>query len=508
VFRFAIIQGQTYFVRLTSLGSGGPYQLALQTSVAPVLGTNLPLPGKVTFVELNQSFTATIPLTTADANAQQLTADAISTALVQEFIASQQGHLTGSYLLLWTDPVDFVLTDPVARQDGYTADRGPINEIEVGYNSGAGALKLVIAPFVIGSYELELIGVGAGPVLFGARLITASGESVAPASSPASSLPVALPLSADLVVVLDFNGPRSGPSGVTPVPGAEMDDSGGPPTTTANPAAPAASPFLPVAGSTFVTSSFSIIAGPFFLQTLACFQGFRSASAPSNDDAEAPALPATAVTALFAPGNSIIPGMSRLTPDEPALQTPLKPPDHDLLNRGIDPTMGVGAGTTAIKRLGGQLQEMVQPLINGFNTLGSHLRTILKVVQGIFSILNRNNVSGNTGRDGASLRRGVSDPVVLSSGLRTANDRGLELWDLALKNQTADNRLDGSTDDPALMLITVLAMALPWHNISSTRQSRPNVRAASTRPRTSCGRRSRRARGHTSSMPGCDWASC
>src|SRR5262249_40919387 len=121
-----------------------------------------------------------------------------------------------------TDPVDFILTDAKARENGYTADRGPISETAGSYNSGAGALKLVIAPFTSGSYDLELVGVGEGPVLFGAALITPNDQTSEPQSSPARSLPIVLESLAQVVLVLDFSDPEtpgapppSGPAAVS-----------------------------------------------------------------------------------------------------------------------------------------------------------------------------------------------------------------------------------------------------------------------------------------------------
>ena len=217
---FDVAQGQTYYVRVTSTGSGGGYGLDFRTIAATRAVPELQLPGKATYVAFGQSYTATIAAAGPSPTAQQATADAITAALVSEFIASQQGHPTGTYLLVWTDPVDFVLTDSQARETGYTAGRGPISEVAGGYNSGAGALKLAIVPYTGGAYDLNLIGVDEGPVLFGAALITATGESAAPAGDP-QALPVTLQSMTDLVVVLDFNlAGTTAPLGVPSTPTA------------------------------------------------------------------------------------------------------------------------------------------------------------------------------------------------------------------------------------------------------------------------------------------------
>ena len=68
-----------------------------------------------------------------------------------------------------------MLTDAKARQSGFTAGRGPISEVGGSYNSGGGVLKLVIVPLLSSSYELDLIGIGEGPVLFGAAAFTSTG---------------------------------------------------------------------------------------------------------------------------------------------------------------------------------------------------------------------------------------------------------------------------------------------------------------------------------------------
>ena len=160
---FDVTGGQTYFVRVSSIGSGGSYQLDFQTRATSAPAPGLQLSGKSTFVVLGQSFAANIPATGPSSQAQQLTANQITAALVAQFLATEQGHLSGPYVLVWTDPIDFILTDANARQNGYTAARGPISETGGSFNSGAGALKLVIVPFTSASYDLDLVGVGEGP---------------------------------------------------------------------------------------------------------------------------------------------------------------------------------------------------------------------------------------------------------------------------------------------------------------------------------------------------------
>ena len=176
---------------------------------------------------------------------QKLTADAITSALVQRFVASQPSPLTGDYVLVWTDPVDFVLTDASARSVGFTAGRGPISEVGGSYNSGGGVLKLAILPLLSSSYNLTLIGVGEGSVLFGAAEITAAGVQVEAQTTSAPGLPVSLQSMKDLVVVLGFNH-SSTPAPPPPIVSHEQQNDPGS-TTSSTAAAP----------STSVSSSFS-----------------------------------------------------------------------------------------------------------------------------------------------------------------------------------------------------------------------------------------------------------
>ncbi len=89
---FAVAQGQTYYVRVTSNGSGGGYRLDFRTSTATGSVPDLQLPGKSTYVEFGQSYTATIVAAGPSPTARSRMRPARSRRrLVAEFIASEQG---------------------------------------------------------------------------------------------------------------------------------------------------------------------------------------------------------------------------------------------------------------------------------------------------------------------------------------------------------------------------------------------------------------------------------
>jgi hypothetical protein len=82
------------------------------------------------------------------------------------------------------------------------------------------------------------------------------------------------------------------------------------------------------------------------------------------------------------------------------------------------------------------MQQIVQPLVRGFDTMRGHLRTI---VQSIFSMLSRPRVdSGMVGLRGAAGSQ--PDPAEVGPSARPATmpDGRLELWDLVLKSQSED----------------------------------------------------------------------
>ena len=212
---------------------------------AAALPPDIQLPGKTTLSILARALSRH-PYAGPSSLPQHQTANQITATLVSEFLASQHGHLSGSYVLVWTDPVDFILTDSNAREDGYTAARGPISETGGTYNSGAGDLKLVVVPFSGGSYDLDLFGVGEGSVLFGAAMITEAGGLVGAESTQTSTLPTVLASMTDLAIVLAFNNPETTGPGISPAAPPPPDDPGGgssPPQNPSSPSSPTTSAF-------------------------------------------------------------------------------------------------------------------------------------------------------------------------------------------------------------------------------------------------------------------------
>lgn len=67
----------------------------------------------------------------------------------------------GPTLILWVDPVDYILTDPEGRKVGYTKALGLINQVPGAYYSGDGLTELLIIPnALLGQYRLTLVGIG------------------------------------------------------------------------------------------------------------------------------------------------------------------------------------------------------------------------------------------------------------------------------------------------------------------------------------------------------------
>jgi hypothetical protein len=59
------------------------------------------------------------------------------------------------------DPADFMITDPLGRKLGYTADQGEKNEIPGAFYSGDGVVEQFLIPNpVAGQYQIDLVGLG------------------------------------------------------------------------------------------------------------------------------------------------------------------------------------------------------------------------------------------------------------------------------------------------------------------------------------------------------------
>ena len=136
--------------------------------------------------------------------------DQITQSLIESFKAASGGKLSTSYLLIWLDPVDFVVTDAASQQIGNTATQGAINENASSTLSQKGALDLVIIPGAQASnYSMQLYGVNGGRVLAGASMIQSDGTIVNPTVSMggaqlASGVPVGSVSKEGLTLSLDF----------------------------------------------------------------------------------------------------------------------------------------------------------------------------------------------------------------------------------------------------------------------------------------------------------------
>jgi hypothetical protein len=278
---FPVNANQTYYVRVTSretvLPGPGGYALTF-TQVAASGATVDPRAGGVTADDLRHAFSVRIR---SDADPQQ-TADAISASLVQTFVAGLGGHVTGDYLLLWLDPVDFVVTDPRGRQAGNTPDRVEVNEVPGSFYSDGGdanVLQLLILPNALASqYALNLIGVGDQQVLAGARLITPSG-----AFSPTTSLVFTTQPGSTLERVLDFSpqtpalvtapGQDTAVAQAAPAPG---------PSVAAAPAASPPTPFQNAVAAMLLNATVTTVTAPVTVTLPPSSSGKAAAPSPTG----------------------------------------------------------------------------------------------------------------------------------------------------------------------------------------------------------------------------------
>jgi uncharacterized repeat protein (TIGR01451 family) len=78
-----------------------------------------------------------------------------------EWVNDFVNKLGKPWLQGWFDPVDFVITDPLGRRLGHTAELGTINEIPGALYTGDGSLEqfLILDPLP-GNYAVELVGLG------------------------------------------------------------------------------------------------------------------------------------------------------------------------------------------------------------------------------------------------------------------------------------------------------------------------------------------------------------
>jgi hypothetical protein len=417
VMTFDVIEGQTYFVRVTSNGFGGSFLLDLQTIAATSAPADLQLPGKLTLSQLGAVFVASVPATGPTASEQRLTADQITHLLVTTFVAGQQGHLSGPYLLVWTDPVDFVLTDAKARESGYTAGRGPISEVGGSYNSGAGVLKLVIIPLLSSSYELDLIGVGEGSVLFGAAEITTMGLEVASQGSPGPGFHALLQSMTDLVVVLGFN----------------VHDNPGPPPPPPNPPPPPlpgrSSPSDPVVASASASSSF--FGSALFSQATAFFGEFGGGGAIGGANSAALVQASSGVTTLVAPMNPNATPVSAHATEEPEPPTPV-----DQAVPAALAALAAGLANGDFQSLSPGIRTFVQPIVRGLDSLGGRVWNLLKSI--IINLSQPRIATKKAGVRGAVSDPPKTDPAGPTAVVSPVHDDRLDAGDSQLESENED----------------------------------------------------------------------
>ena len=224
---------QTYYVRVgPPATSAGDYRFEYAFSPGSLDSADIQPAGKQTYGKLVDSF---VRYTKADSD-QTYAADQVSNAMVAQFLATLGGPPTTNYLLIWLDPVNYRLSDAQHRESGYisvsgpvsgnTASQGPILEEPGSFFAGSDVLQLLILPRAYaGTYSLDLVGLNADPVLFGARLVTPDGEAPPPSTEEAGGaalgLPVDLALKDSLVAILNFAeagspGPPGPPAGSVP----------------------------------------------------------------------------------------------------------------------------------------------------------------------------------------------------------------------------------------------------------------------------------------------------
>ncbi len=110
-----------------------------------------------------------------EAQALGLSLEASAVFINDGIVAFVIDVIVSDTVLLWTDPVDFVLTDPRSREIGFTAARGAINDIPNSYYSGNVDNELVLIPDApSGEYVLELLRVDNGAWLAGLNFLSIS----------------------------------------------------------------------------------------------------------------------------------------------------------------------------------------------------------------------------------------------------------------------------------------------------------------------------------------------
>ena len=154
---FEVIRGETYAIRVTGRGSFGLRAAVTPTtnnSTRPFLNDSV---GNATTELLGQIFTQLV------SSGQDFSAEDLSQAVLDEFFAASGGqeNLQERFLLLYVDPVDFVLESSTGDQAGFTADRGQLDQYGNTFYSGDAVTELLVIPQAdAGRYTLQLEGLG------------------------------------------------------------------------------------------------------------------------------------------------------------------------------------------------------------------------------------------------------------------------------------------------------------------------------------------------------------
>lgn len=166
---FNAVRGVTYAIQMTGLGTGtlGVVQTPITiTEAMTFLPTST---GNATAETLAQFFTEFA------ASGQDFTGQQLLDAVLPEFFAAIGGqeNLQDRFLILFTDPVDFVIeSETTGSQAGFTRDQGQVDQYGNTFYSGDAVTELLVIPQAdSGRYTLQLEGLGSD-VRGGAALVS------------------------------------------------------------------------------------------------------------------------------------------------------------------------------------------------------------------------------------------------------------------------------------------------------------------------------------------------
>jgi hypothetical protein len=136
-----------------------------------------PLAGQQVFSQLVQTVSALKPGIARGA----LTTAQLQLAIQQAVVNGvfKAAHLTGDFLVIPVDPVDFTLTGPNGLQVSSTAGQGVSATVANVFAASDGANQLLVIPNANpGEYQVSLVGAGSGASIFGASFISPSSGAV------------------------------------------------------------------------------------------------------------------------------------------------------------------------------------------------------------------------------------------------------------------------------------------------------------------------------------------